>query len=87
MPVHTMTYMGRRHDVWQQNEVYKVFITLMSDGRYAVFRATWDNQDAGLTVYKDEECLRHAWEVDVLYSPSLMKVKVDQVTGAETPMD
>lgn len=85
MPVHTMKYMGRKHDVFQQEETYNCYITLMSDGRYAVFKSGWDRSDPGLTVYKDVECLKHAWEVDVLYTPTLVQVKIDPVTGNEVP--
>lgn len=85
MPVHEIRYMGRKHDVWQQEQTYKVFITLMSDKRYAVFSAEWNAKDPGLTVYADEECLRHAWDIDVLYKPQLMTVKIDPLTGQEIP--
>jgi hypothetical protein len=80
-----MVYMGRKHQVFQQGETYNCYITLMSDKRYAVFLSAWDCKDTGLTVYADEECLRHAWEVDKLYTPTLVQVKIDPVTGAELP--
>lgn len=85
MPVHNIKYMGRKHDKWVQEETYSVYIQHMNDNRYAVFSAIWNDADPGLTVYADEECLRHAWDIDILYVPRTIKITIDPVTGMEVP--